>query len=114
MPRARWLVMLGLLATAALLGVAMGTISLSPLEVWTALRGVGDTTTVLVVRSLRLPRVALAALVGAGLGMSGAALQGTMRNPLAEPYLLGVSGGAESQGEAKDRADRGAALLPLA
>jgi len=36
----------------------------------------------------------LGVLVGAGLGMSGAALQGTMRNPLAEPYLLGVSGGA--------------------
>jgi iron complex transport system permease protein len=48
----------------------------------------------MVVRVLRLPRVVLAILVGAGLGMSGAALQGTMRNPLAEPYLLGVSGGA--------------------
>jgi iron complex transport system permease protein len=36
----------------------------------------------------------LAALIGAGLGMSGAALQGVLRNPLAEPYLLGVSGGA--------------------
>jgi iron complex transport system permease protein len=49
---------------------------------------------VVVVRSLRLPRVILAALVGAGLGVSGAALQGVLRNPLAEPYLLGVSGGA--------------------
>jgi iron complex transport system permease protein len=48
----------------------------------------------MVVRTLRLPRVTLAVLVGAGLGMSGAALQGTLRNPLAEPYLLGVSGGA--------------------
>jgi len=46
------------------------------------------------VRDLRLPRVALAALVGAALGASGAALQGVLRNALAEPYLLGVSGGA--------------------
>jgi iron complex transport system permease protein len=47
-----------------------------------------------IVRDLRLPRVILGALVGAGLGASGAALQGALRNPLAEPYLLGVSGGA--------------------
>jgi iron complex transport system permease protein len=49
---------------------------------------------VAVVRELRLPRVLLAALVGAGLGAAGAALQGATRNALAEPYLLGVSGGA--------------------
>jgi iron complex transport system permease protein len=60
--------------------------------VWDGLRGIGDSA--FIVRGLRLPRVVLAALVGAGLGMSGAALQGVMRNPLAEPYLLGVSGGA--------------------
>ena len=49
---------------------------------------------VAVVRTLRLPRVVLAMLVGAGLGAAGAALQGATRNGLAEPYLLGVSGGA--------------------
>ena len=54
----------------------------------------GDATAIAIVRDLRLPRVALGALVGAGLGASGAALQGALRNPLAEPYLLGVSGGA--------------------
>jgi len=47
-----------------------------------------------IVRALRLPRIALGVAVGAGLGMSGAALQSTLRNALAEPYLLGVSGGA--------------------
>src|SRR6185312_12620701 len=56
--------------------------------------GHGDRNAVEIVRALRLPRVALAALVGAGLGVSGAALQGSLRNALAEPYLLGVSGGA--------------------
>ena len=45
-------------------------------------------------RNLRLPRVALGLAVGAGLAVSGTVLQATLRNPLAEPYLLGVSGGA--------------------
>ena len=44
--------------------------------------------------AIRLPRVALAALVGAGLGVSGAAMQGVFRNPLVDPGLLGVSSGA--------------------
>ena len=44
--------------------------------------------------SLRIPRVALAALVGAALAASGSTLQALMRNPLADPFVLGVSGGA--------------------
>lgn len=44
--------------------------------------------------SIRLPRTALSMLVGAALGMAGAAYQGVFRNPLADPYLLGVSAGA--------------------
>ena len=59
-----------------------------------ALGGAGDPAAVAIVRELRLPRVLLGALVGFGLGASGAALQGALRNVLAEPYLLGVSGGA--------------------
>ena len=47
-----------------------------------------------IVWQLRLPRIALAALVGAALSMSGAAYQGLFRNPLADPYLIGVSAGA--------------------
>jgi iron complex transport system permease protein len=47
-----------------------------------------------IVRAVRLPRAVLALLVGAALGLSGGALQGVLRNGLAEPYLLGVSGGA--------------------
>ena len=48
----------------------------------------------LVMREIRLPRAVLGALIGAGLGLSGAALQGYLRNPLAEPGLLGISGAA--------------------
>jgi iron complex transport system permease protein len=47
-----------------------------------------------IVWNLRFPRVLMAALVGASLGSSGAAMQGLFRNPLADPYLLGVAGGA--------------------
>jgi len=82
------------LVVALLLAVALGTMALSPGQVWNALLGHGDAAAITIVRVLRLPRAVLAALIGAGLGLSGAALQGTMRNPLAEPYLLGVSGGA--------------------
>jgi iron complex transport system permease protein len=81
-------------AVAALAGLGIGPVRLTPAEVWQALMGEGNVTAVAIMRDIRAPRVALAALVGAALAMSGAALQGTMRNPLAEPYLLGVSGGA--------------------
>ena len=47
-----------------------------------------------VMREIRLPRALLAAMVGASLGLSGAALQGYLRNPLAEPGLIGISGAA--------------------
>jgi iron complex transport system permease protein len=89
-----WLVLAGAVVVAALAGLGIGPVRLTPVEVWNALAGRGDVTAIAIMRDIRAPRVALAALVGAALAMSGAALQGTMRNALAEPYLLGVSGGA--------------------
>jgi len=89
-----WLTLGGAVLVAALLGLGIGPVRLTPVEVWNALAGRGDITSVAIMRDIRAPRVVLAALVGAALAMSGAALQGTMRNALAEPYLLGVSGGA--------------------
>ncbi|AXC49579.1 iron ABC transporter permease [Paracoccus suum] len=52
----------------------------------------GDGPAAMVMREIRLPRALLGLMVGAGLGLSGAALQGYLRNPLAEPGLIGVSG----------------------
>ena len=78
----------------AVIAIAIGPVSVPLSSVVLALQGKGDATAIAIVRDLRLPRVVLGALVGAGLGASGAMLQGTLRNPLAEPYLLGVSGGA--------------------
>ena len=54
----------------------------------------GDGALALVMREIRLPRAVLAVMVGAALGLSGALMQGYLRNPLAEPGLIGVSGSA--------------------
>lgn len=59
-----------------------------------ALFGRGDPLLVLVMQELRLPRAILGAAVGASLGLAGAAMQGFLRNPLAEPGLIGTSGTA--------------------
>jgi iron complex transport system permease protein len=89
-----WLAMAGVLAALSVFSLGTGVIDIPAREVMDALRGNGEPVTVSIVRNLRLPRILLGMLVGAGLGMSGGALQGTLRNGLAEPYLLGVSGGA--------------------
>lgn len=90
----RLLLLALLLVLTALASVAFGAVGLTPTEVVTALRGAGDATDRAIVLELRLPRAVLAALVGGGLALSGAVFQALLRNPLAEPYILGVSGGA--------------------
>ncbi|SIT03848.1 iron complex transport system permease protein [Roseivivax lentus] len=72
----------------------VGYAPLRPGPALAALFGQGDPLTVIVMQDIRLPRACLAAVVGAALGMSGAAMQGLLRNPLAEPGLIGVSGSA--------------------
>lgn len=89
-----WIAALALLFLAAIAGLVFGVTNIPIGDTLRALAGGGDETTITIVRTLRGPRVALAAMVGAALAMSGAALQGVLRNSLAEPYLLGVSGGA--------------------
>lgn len=92
--------MLATVALAAVLGLAasIGTVPVPLAEVLAAtVRGLsGDLggTHDVIVWSIRLPRVLLAALVGAALALSGVAFQGIFRNPLADPYLLGVASGA--------------------
>lgn len=93
-PRAPFLWLAGLLALALGASVLLGAAGLTPGEVWAALRGAGNDATRTIVLDLRLPRAALALLVGGALGVSGAVFQALLRNPLAEPYILGISGGA--------------------
>lgn len=82
-----------LLVTAGL-SIATGAAAVPINTVLAALVGGADETTRAIVIELRLPRILLATLVGGGLAISGAAFQALLRNPLAEPYILGVSGGA--------------------
>lgn len=81
-------------AVAGIVSLGIGQVPLSPMRVLGGISGGGDELARVIVQEIRLPRTLLAVLVGAALGMSGAALQGFLRNPLAEPGLLGVSGGA--------------------
>lgn len=91
---ARMLLLAGLAAVALAIAVRLGAVSLSTRELLSALAGSADATTMTIVRELRLPRALQAALVGAALAVSGATFQALLRNPLAEPYTLGVSSGA--------------------
>jgi iron complex transport system permease protein len=89
-----WLALAVALVGASVLALAMGAVNVPSGDLIGALAGTADAQSIAIVRDIRLPRLMLGALVGAGLSVSGVALQGTLRNPLAEPYLLGVSGGA--------------------
>ena len=90
-----------LLAASVIVAVTIGPASLSPADVWASVLahlGIGEPTlTPLrdgIVWELRMPRVLTAAAVGAGLALCGAVMQALTRNPLADPYLLGLSSGA--------------------
>ena len=80
-----------------LLSVAIGSVFIPPVDLWRVLTGQPPQTVTqaaVIVLTLRLPRTALVLLTGAALGGSGAAYQGLFRNPLADPYLIGVASGA--------------------
>ena len=93
----RLLVILILLAAAPLslwFALSQGSLSIGASDLWQALRGNNPGTDYLVVHELRLPRALSAFAVGGLLALSGALLQVLLRNPLADPYILGISGGA--------------------
>ncbi|WP_116084396.1 iron ABC transporter permease [Tropicimonas sp. IMCC34011] len=81
----------GLVVLLFLVSLSIGPAGIGPLTSLNALFLGSDGPLALVMREIRLPRALLAVLVGGGLGLSGAALQGYLRNPLAEPGLIGVS-----------------------
>ncbi len=85
--------LLGVMGAFAV-SIWLGSVALTPSEVVTALTGGGDPNVQRIVVELRAPRAALAILVGGGLALAGAVFQALLRNPLAEPYILGISGGA--------------------
>ncbi|MEH6989216.1 FecCD family ABC transporter permease [Cytobacillus firmus] len=88
---------------AMLLGISIGTVSIHPMTIIRVISaeffpfislGNTDAMHANIIMNIRLPRVLLAGLVGASLAIAGAAFQGLLRNPLADPYTIGVSSGA--------------------
>lgn len=90
--------LLGLLALTVLLAVGLGSVPITPAQtlraVWQGISGQPLAGAGVIVWQLRLPRVVLGVLVGASLAVCGGAYQGVFRNPLADPYLMGVASGA--------------------
>ena len=91
-PLAGALLAVVLTLAALVAALAVGDVALGPPEVVQGLLGRGDAA--LIVQELRLPRALVAACAGAALAVCGALLQGTTRNPLAGPEIIGVTGGA--------------------
>jgi iron complex transport system permease protein len=94
MRRSPYLLSFLILAFAILLSIAIGSVFISPTEIWNTITGQGAETSFAILWKIRLPRTVLVLLTGAGLGISGASYQGLFRNPLADPYLIGVASGA--------------------
>jgi iron complex transport system permease protein len=82
------------LVLVALLSLLVGPAAIGFFDIVRGLFGDGNSTIVVIATEVRLPRTLMGLLVGATLGLAGAALQGYLRNPLAEPGLIGVSAGA--------------------
>ena len=94
-------VLAGALVALGFLALAVGAAAIPPLDIvaalWQAVTGRSEALTTehrLILFEIRLPRILLAAIVGAALAVAGAAYQALLRNPLADPYVLGVSSGA--------------------
>lgn len=79
---------------AAVLALAIGSVTISPAELWAVIQGEGSMLHSTLVWELRLPRALAAFATGGLLAVAGALMQVLLRNPLADPYVLGLSGGA--------------------
>jgi iron complex transport system permease protein len=77
-----------------IISLGIGQMKVSPIDVVLSVFGAGEDMHNLVVRSFRLPRILLALLAGSALALSGSILQGIIRNPLASPDIIGITGGA--------------------
>lgn len=92
--RGLWAVLAALLLLGLGLSIGIGSSVIAPERAWAAILGQGDQVERAILLQLRLPRALIGLGVGAMLGFSGAILQGYLRNPLAEPSVLGTSNGA--------------------
>jgi len=88
------LLLLAANVAAVIVCVGMGSTIISPIAVIRTLLGIGEPSDAMIIFSLRMPRVLIAVMVGAALAVSGALLQGIVRNPLTSPDIIGITGGA--------------------
>ncbi len=91
MKRSNWILsiaaLLFILALTAIISIFIGTVRISPFAQWQDYYGT-------IIYDIRLPRIFLCIIVGAGLAVAGAIFQGLLRNPLADPFIIGTSSGA--------------------
>ena len=83
-----------LLIIVSILSLSKGTVLIPNKDIWMAILNKGEELNQIIIWELRLPRLIASLLVGSSLGMSGALLQGMLKNGLASPYLLGISAGS--------------------
>ena len=83
-----------LLIVVSILSLSKGTVYIPNKDIWLAIFKKGEELNQIIIWELRLPRLIASLLVGSSLGMSGALLQGMLKNGLASPYLLGISAGS--------------------
>ncbi|MEM9835476.1 MAG: iron ABC transporter permease [Bacteroidota bacterium] len=88
------IILFALIVISAILSLWLGAYSLDSGELLAAIGGKGTATHNYLIWQIRLPRIILALVIGGGLALTGAAIQGLFRNPLAEPSFIGVSSGA--------------------
>lgn len=93
-PRRLTLLLLALAITCVFISLGIGSVDIELSKVWTDIMTGDDSTAKQIILELRLPRTLTAFAVGGLLALAGALLQVLLRNPLADPYILGVSGGA--------------------
>lgn len=108
------LLTLGLLALLTVWAISLGSYQMAYGDVLRAIAGQGTEDQLLVVRSIRLPRIICAVLIGAALAMSGAIFQGLVRNPLVSPDVIGINSGASLVAVFWIIYGRNAGLLPVA
>ena len=94
MKKSTFIILITLLLLLFVADVALGSVYISATELWDVFLGAPDSTNDYIITQLRLPRAIMAVLTGAGLAIAGMLMQTLFRNPLAGPFVLGISSGA--------------------
>jgi iron complex transport system permease protein len=93
----KWMILLSLVLLTVffmLMAINSGSAQLNPLDIIKIIFGYGNQKEALIVWNIRMPRVVAAIIAGSGLSIAGCVMQNTLRNPLADPYTLGISNAA--------------------